>query len=703
MLPVGPTGYGNSPYSAQSAFAGNPALIGSERLVDDGLPVGEAIAGTPRDEQLRERVRRVSCATAAAATATFEAFAGGARPGWTTSRSTARSSARTASVQWTRWPAPLRDRDPGALGAARAELADEIAFVALRAVALRARLARAARLRPRARRRPHRRHPDLRGARQRRRLAAPRALSPRPTRASRRWSPACRPTTSARPASAGATRSTAGTACARRAIAWWIERFRATLAALRRRPPRSLHRLRPLLGDPGAASRPRSTAAGGAGPGAHFFEALRRALRAAQLPLIAEDLGVVTPEVKALRDELRAARASRSCSSRSAPIRSAPDFLPHNYPRNAVVYTGTHDNDTTVGLVPRSGQRHAQRRRRRRRSGRPRSRYLGRARRRRRATSTGSMIRAVLMSVANVAIVPAQDLLGLGSEARMNRPGTDRGNWAFRLAPGALTARARASACATLCDDLRPREGGGVKRHLIAPAAAAGAARRATRSGTRTRSSTRCASARSTTATATASATSAGLAAKLDYLQDLGVTALWLLPFYPSPLRDDGYDIADYTDVHPDVRHARRLRAASSTRRTARGLRVITELVLNHTSDQHPWFQRARRAPAGLGRARLLRLERHARAVPRGAHHLQGLRAVELGLGSGRAAPTSGTASTPTSPISTSRTRRCTRRCSASSTSGSAWASTACASTPSPTSTSARGRTARTCPRRTPS
>jgi trehalose synthase (EC:5.4.99.16) len=89
-----------------------------------------------------------------------------------------------------------------------------------------------------------------------------------------------------------------------------------------------------------------------------------------------------------------------------------------------------------------------------------------------------------------------------------------------------------------------------------------------------------------------------GLTSKLDYLQDLGVTAIWLLPFYPSPLRDDGYDIADYTNIHPNygtlsdfkvfIREAHR-----------RGLRVITELVCNHTSDQHPWFQRARRAKPG--------------------------------------------------------------------------------------------------------
>jgi maltose alpha-D-glucosyltransferase/alpha-amylase len=89
-----------------------------------------------------------------------------------------------------------------------------------------------------------------------------------------------------------------------------------------------------------------------------------------------------------------------------------------------------------------------------------------------------------------------------------------------------------------------------------------------------------------------------GMASKLDYLHDLGVTALWLLPFYPSPLRDDGYDIADYTDVHPDCGTLADFEflLAEAHRR---GLRVITELVLNHTSDQHPWFKRARRAPAG--------------------------------------------------------------------------------------------------------
>ena len=89
-----------------------------------------------------------------------------------------------------------------------------------------------------------------------------------------------------------------------------------------------------------------------------------------------------------------------------------------------------------------------------------------------------------------------------------------------------------------------------------------------------------------------------GLCRKLDYLQDLGVTALWLLPFYPSPLRDDGYDIADYKNINPSYGRMHDFKAFVREAHR-RNLRVITELVINHTSDQHPWFQRARRAKPG--------------------------------------------------------------------------------------------------------
>ena len=90
----------------------------------------------------------------------------------------------------------------------------------------------------------------------------------------------------------------------------------------------------------------------------------------------------------------------------------------------------------------------------------------------------------------------------------------------------------------------------------------------------------------------------AGLTAKLDYLKDLGVTALWLLPFYPSPGLDDGYDIADYTDVNPSYGTMRDVRTLIREAHK-RGLKIITELVCNHTSDQHAWFQRARRSAPG--------------------------------------------------------------------------------------------------------
>jgi maltose alpha-D-glucosyltransferase/alpha-amylase len=90
-----------------------------------------------------------------------------------------------------------------------------------------------------------------------------------------------------------------------------------------------------------------------------------------------------------------------------------------------------------------------------------------------------------------------------------------------------------------------------------------------------------------------------GLTDKLDFLKELGITAIWLLPFYPSPMRDDGYDIADYFDVNPTFGTLEDFRAFLNAAHE-RGLRVITELVINHTSDQNPWFQKSRRAVAGI-------------------------------------------------------------------------------------------------------
>ena len=89
-----------------------------------------------------------------------------------------------------------------------------------------------------------------------------------------------------------------------------------------------------------------------------------------------------------------------------------------------------------------------------------------------------------------------------------------------------------------------------------------------------------------------------GLIQKLDYLEDLGINTIWLLPFFPSPLKDDGFDVTEHCDVHPDYGTLSDFKQFLKDAHR-RGIRVITELILNHTSDQHPWFKRSRKAKAG--------------------------------------------------------------------------------------------------------
>ena len=125
-----------------------------------------------------------------------------------------------------------------------------------------------------------------------------------------------------------------------------------------------------------------------------------------------------------------------------------------------------------------------------------------------------------------------------------------------------------------------------------------------------------------------------GLIEKLDYLSDLGVSCLWLLPFYPSPLRDDGYDIAHYEGVHPGYGTLKDFRAFLRAAHDG-GLQVMTELVINHTSDQHPWFQAARRAPAGSSKRDYYVWSDTRRRYERRARHLHRHRDVQLGVGPG--------------------------------------------------------------------
>ena len=154
-----------------------------------------------------------------------------------------------------------------------------------------------------------------------------------------------------------------------------------------------------------------------------------------------------------------------------------------------------------------------------------------------------------------------------------------------------------------------------------------------------------------------------GLTQKLDYLQGLGITCLWLLPFFPSPLKDDGYDIADYLNVHPSYGTLDDFKAF-----VARGARAAHQGA--HRAGRQPHLRPASVVPAraagaaGIARARVLRLERHRQEVSRDADHLQRYREVELDLRSGRRSSTTGTASSRISPISTTTTRPSSTRSS---------------------------------------
>lgn len=208
--------------------------------------------------------------------------------------------------------------------------------------------------------------------------------------------------------------------------AWWIERMRASMLLF------DAIRLDHFRGFCACWEVPagEETAVNGKwvpAPGMELFLAIRDAL--GRLPILAEDLGVITPDVEALRDSfgfpgMRILQFAFGADAKCID-------LPHNYVQNCIVYTGTHDNDTTVGWYTDPKRKHATKERSLCRE------YLH---------SDGleihwDLIRAAFASIANTAIVPMQDVLGLGSEARMNLPASASGNWMWRMPHGALTTR----------------------------------------------------------------------------------------------------------------------------------------------------------------------------------------------------------------------------------------------------------------------
>lgn len=213
---------------------------------------------------------------------------------------------------------------------------------------------------------------------------------------------------------------------------WWIERFKAVFSMI------DMVRLDHFRGFEAFWQVPagEKTAKNGQwikGPGPKLFAAVRRAL--GELPIVAENLGVITPEVEAIRHEFGFPGMSiLQFAFGNDP--QGPSFRPHNYPREVVAYTGTHDNDTTVGWwnsVPAGDStRSAQDIEKERAFARA---YLGGGP----EEIHWTFIRTLLASVADTAIVPLQDVLGLGSEARMNLPGSTKRNWVWRFKAGDLT------------------------------------------------------------------------------------------------------------------------------------------------------------------------------------------------------------------------------------------------------------------------
>jgi 4-alpha-glucanotransferase len=218
---------------------------------------------------------------------------------------------------------------------------------------------------------------------------------------------------------------------AERGYAWWIARLRATLRTV------DIVRIDHFRGFVAYWEIPASepTAIHGRwmpGPQSDVFEAIQREL--GDLPILAEDLGVITPEVIDLRTRfnLPGMKILQFAFDESALRASFGDytrnpFLPHNYTRHFAVYTGTHDNDTAVGWLANSAPQAAQRA----------LSYLACEP----EAFHWALIRAAMASVADLAIVPLQDVLGLGSEARMNLPGTTGGNWTWRLEEGTLNEK----------------------------------------------------------------------------------------------------------------------------------------------------------------------------------------------------------------------------------------------------------------------
>lgn len=439
--PLGPTGYGDSPYSGLSAFAGNPLLISPELLVDDDLLTIADLARLPPGEPDRVDFGAIIPAKRELLESAFRRYRDGAAPHLAERLETFRHAPHVAAwlgdyalfaalkehhggAVWNTWGAGISTREPAAVKDWRHELAEQVEYHLFIQYLFREQWGR---LKAYANQNEitlvgdipifvaydsadvwaHRELFELDEH------GNPLAVAGVPpdyfSADGQLWG---NPLYDWQQAEATH-------------FAWWIDRFRATLTVV------DAVRLDHFRGFESFWRVPagETTAIGGSwvkAPGKALFRAVGQAL--GSLPIMAEDLGVITPEVEALRDDFEF--PGMKVLQFAFVEGSDGGFLPHRYPRNAVVYTGTHDNDTTVGWWESSPA--AERARV--------EAYLGGVH----EPIQWALIRLANASVANTALYPLQDVLGLGSEARMNFPGRPAGNWFWRFEAGALSPDAAA-------------------------------------------------------------------------------------------------------------------------------------------------------------------------------------------------------------------------------------------------------------------
>ncbi|WP_298817039.1 4-alpha-glucanotransferase [Chloroflexus sp.] len=433
IMPLGPTSYGDSPYAGLSALAGNPLLISLDQLAREGWLDESALHGAPgaygdwidygavipwKLTRLERAFARFMAHADATQRMAFEQFCAEQQAWLDTFALFAALKEVYQGAPWNHWEPALVRRDPAALTAARQQLTDRVGFHQFLQWIF---FTQWASLRRYANERgiqiigdlpifvafdsadvwanpdifylDDTGHPTVVAG------VPPDYFSP----TGQRWgNPLYR-----------------WDVLARRGYDWWIERFRMLFKLV------DIARIDHFRGFAAYWEVPAQaeTALSGRwvpGPGAALFEAVRAAL--GRLPIIAEDLGLITPDVDELRRHLGFPGMAVLQFAWGSDATSA--YLPHNYTRDLVVYTGTHDNDTTVGWWSSLNEPARQRVRD----------YLGA----RDEHIAWDFIRAALMSVADTVIIPMQDVLGLGSWARLNLPGRAEGNWAWRMRPDQL-------------------------------------------------------------------------------------------------------------------------------------------------------------------------------------------------------------------------------------------------------------------------